>query len=216
MMNRSSSFSSSSSSAPPPLSAAALASSADSSPRSPRSVSRSVGRSVMFVVSEPEPSHRRRRCCRGRCPRTGADCPAATKQCTATRRRRRRRRRRREQPEALVLGCAASHAGVRLGLSGREEWAGAVSQPAAAAVEEPPRQERALRPREETHTAEERRGETPLKERPGERERERKWLVKVETRRWRRRKCHDVAETMMMVEEEEEEEEEDTGTSSQT
>lgn len=28
------------------------------------------------------------------------------------------------QPEALVLGCAASHAGVRLGLSGREEWEG--------------------------------------------------------------------------------------------
>lgn len=26
------------------------------------------------------------------------------------------------QPEALVLGCAASHAGVRPGLSGREEW----------------------------------------------------------------------------------------------
>lgn len=26
------------------------------------------------------------------------------------------------QPEALVLGCTASHAGVRLGLSGREEW----------------------------------------------------------------------------------------------
>lgn len=30
------------------------------------------------------------------------------------------------QPEALVLGRAASHAGVRLGLSGREEWEGRV------------------------------------------------------------------------------------------
>ncbi|KAM3862285.1 uncharacterized protein dipk2b [Diretmus argenteus] len=29
-------------------------------------------------------------------------------------------------PEALVLGCTASHAGVRLGLSGREEWEGTV------------------------------------------------------------------------------------------
>lgn len=32
------------------------------------------------------------------------------------------------QPEALVLGRAASHAGVRLGLSGREEWEGGVGR----------------------------------------------------------------------------------------
>lgn len=32
------------------------------------------------------------------------------------------------QPEALVLGCAASYAGVWLGLSGREEWEGRVGQ----------------------------------------------------------------------------------------
>lgn len=44
-------------------------------------------------------------------------------------------------PEALVLGRAASHAGVRLGLSGREEWAGAVSQPAAGPPDKKPLRE---------------------------------------------------------------------------
>lgn len=44
------------------------------------------------------------------------------------------------QPEALVLGCAASHAGVRLGLSGSEEWEGRVGRGCESACCRAPRQ----------------------------------------------------------------------------
>lgn len=46
------------------------------------------------------------------------------------------------QPEALVLGCAASYAGVWLGLSGREEWARAVSQPVTESSDQLPLREK--------------------------------------------------------------------------